>query len=80
MPSLATITRAAYQKVWWAWGILFLVFEGLALLDKSVATQPLTVEVVEHFPWELTMTFIGWLAIHFGGRYIGRFIRERRSQ
>lgn len=57
---------------WIALAITVFVFEMWSLLDGNEATPPLTQVTVKWVPAAIIMAFIGWLAVHFGRRYLDK--------
>jgi hypothetical protein len=59
---------------WWVAGwaaILFslLGYELWSLIDHTTRTPPLTWVICRYSPWYVTLSFIGWLFLHFALRY-----------
>lgn len=57
-------------RFWGAVAAIVIGYELYCVLDGNVKTPPLTHTVVRYVPWWATLTFLGWLVIHFAIRYI----------
>lgn len=57
---------------WIVLTIAVVAYELVAVLDGAYETPTLTYLVVKYIPEEITITFLLWLLVHFGIRYLRR--------